>query len=201
MWTVPSRARPHNLVRLVDACLRAGLTTPGVVLVDDDDPLFDAYRSIVLPPGWSLAEGPPGPLSLIYNRWFAANPGEPWYGFLADDVVPETGGFDRALVIAAGNDGMAVPAGGETTGGSPHFVIAGSLARETGWLSLPGLSRLYIDTVWADIARARGTLRFRPEITLAHHHFSNGLALFDRTYRKAASNRDRDIYTAWKGTL
>lgn len=168
------------------------------MLVDDDDPLLDAYRSMALPPRWSLVEGPPGPLSLIYSRFFAMRPGEPWYGFLADDVVPETGGFDRALVAVAGNDGMAVPAGGETTGGTPHFVLAGSLAREMGWLSLPGLSRLYIDTVWADVARARGTLRYRPEITLAHLHFSNGGALFDRTYRKPSGHRDRDIYTAWK---
>lgn len=151
-----------------------------------------------LPPKWAFEVGEPGPLSAIYNACFARHPNEPFFGFLADDVVPETPGFDRLLIETAGSDGMAVPAGGETTGGAPHFVIAGALAMEQGWLSLPGLSRLFIDTVWGDVARARGTLRHRPDVTLAHHHFSNGKALFDPIYRKPAAKRDREIYTAWK---
>ena len=169
-----------------------------MILVDNDDPLASAYRDMALPDSWAILTNPRGPLSELYNRAFKANPDLRWYGFLADDVVPETPGFDRLLIATAGRDGMAVPAGGETTGGAPHFVLGGDLVRSVGWLALPGLKRLYIDTVWVDIARARGVLRYRPDVTLRHDHFSNGKALFDATYRKPRG--DRAIYDAWRKT-
>jgi hypothetical protein len=93
---------------------------------------------------------------------------------------------------------MAVPAGGETTGGCPHFALGGNLVRSVGWLALPGLDRLWIDTVWATIAKARGVLRYRPDVVLRHHHPSAGLALVDATYRKRFKTRDRAIFEAWK---
>lgn len=166
--------------------------------MDNDDPLLAAYQTMDLPPSWAILANPRGPLSDLYNRAFAAYPSLPFYGFLADDVVPETHGFDRLLIDTAGRDGMAVPAGGETTGGVPHFVLGGDLVRSMGWLALPGLERTYIDTVWADIAQARGVLRHRPDVTLKHQHFSNGGALFDATYRKPGRHRDRATYLQWR---
>ena len=168
------------------------METGAWVRVDDDDALLGAYRALPLPPGWSLAVGPREPLSGVYNEAYQALRAD-WWGFIADDVVPKTQGWDRALVSVAGNDGMAVPAGGH--GGTPHFVLGGDLPRSTGWLALPGLDRLYIDTVWADIARARGALRHVPEVILRHRHFSNGLALKDATYRKPSAAQDRQIYS------
>ena len=70
--------------------------------------------------------------------------------------------------------------------------------REIGWLALPGLDRLYIDTVWNDIAAERGVLRFLPDVKLTHLHFSNRRAMMDRTYHKPSKNKDRAIYHAWK---
>lgn len=140
------------------------------------------------------------PLGDIYNEFYQRHPYHDWYGFIGDDVVPETKGWDRELIATADLDGMAVPSGGETTGGTPHFVIAGSLVREQGWLCLPGLNRLYIDRVWREIAQARGVLRHRPDVVLKHMHFSNNLALIDSTYRKPLKENDRALYEAWRLT-
>lgn len=194
MWLLPSRSRPHNAERLFKAW---GATTPGSLRVDDCDPLAEAYRALALPQGWKLTVGPRRPLGELYNEFYAYHPNLDWYGFIADDVVPETEGWDRKLIEIAGQDGMAVPSGGESTGGSPHFVLAGSLVREQGWLCLPGLHRIYIDTVWQQIAKANGVYRYAPEIRLEHHHFSNRRALFDGTYRKSDKSQDRALYEAW----
>lgn len=194
MWVLPSRGRPHNLARFAQAYYRTGASTPVWLRLDSDDPAH--------PEGpWTVHIGPRVPLSQVYAEAFERFPDAPWYGFIADDVVPETPFWDVKLIEAAGTDGMAVPSGGHDPGGSPHFVLGGDLVREVGWLALPGLDRLYIDTVWADINRARSTLRMVPEVVLRHYHFSNSLALMDVTYRKSpeSKKRDRSIYERWLG--
>ena len=173
------------------------MSTPALVRLDDDDPRLPEYRVLALPRGWMLIVGPRWPLGEIYNWAFQGRPDAVWYGALADDVVPESPEWDTALIETAGLDGMAVPAGGGTTGGCPHFVLGGDLVREIGWLALPGLDRLYIDTVWGTIAKARGVYRERPDIMLRHHHFSNGLALRDSTYRKPRAAEDRAVFDKW----
>ena len=194
MWIIPSRARPHNLARLIGACIETGMSTEAWIRVDDDDAMLGGYLALDRPAGWRLEIGPRRPLSEVYAEAFVS--GREWWGFIADDVVPETPGWDRRLISVAGPDGMAVPAGE----GTPHFVLGAELVREIGWLALPGLDRIYIDTVWADIARSRGVLRRVPEVVLRHRHFSNGLALRDATYRKRHKAEDRRIYEAWLRT-
>ncbi len=168
------------------------------LLLDDDDPSLPEYLAIGLPRLWIREVGPRLPLSAIYNKAYERVPYAAWWGFLADDVVPETPEWDFKLVEAAGSDGMAVPAGGHDPEGAPHFVLGGDLVREMGWLALPGLDRLYIDTVWQDIAEKRGVLRRLPDVVLRHHHFSNGLALRDATYQKHHKPQDRALYAAFR---
>ena len=198
MWILPSRSRPHNLLRLIEAWAKTGATTPVLLCIDFDDPILDQYKTIDIPSGWSVSVGLRGPLSDIYNNAYARHPNEQWYGFIADDVVPITDGWDINLIDTAGSDGMAVPAGGETTGGCPHFVLGGDLVRSMGWLSLPRLYRIYIDTVWADIAKSRGVYREIQDVRLEHHHFSNGKALLDKTYLKGNKAQDKLIYNNWR---
>ena len=198
MWVLPSRSRPRNLRRLIAAYRHTGATTPVWLRLDHDDPGLRECLALALPRPWAWTVGPRRPLSAIYAEAYQRAPQRPWWGFIADDVVPETPGWDVRLIEVAGSDGMAVPAGGHDPGGAPHFVLGGDLVREIGWLALPGLRRLYIDTVWQDIATARGALRRVPEVRLAHRHFSVGMARFDETYRKPNKPRDRALYEAWR---
>ena len=198
MWILPSRSRPHNLLRLIDAWVKTGASTPVLLCIDSDDPCLKQYETIEIPPEWSVVVGLRGPLSDIYNNAYARHPNEPWHGFIADDVVPITNGWDVKLIDTAGSDGMSVPAGGETTGGCPHFVLGGDLVRSVGWLSLPGLDRIYIDTVWGDIAAKQGVFRSVPDVILEHRHFSNGKAMIDKTYIKSRKQQDKLIYNNWR---
>lgn len=197
MWILPTRSRPHNLQRLLQAYIDTGATTPIWVRIDDDDPMSGAY--IVNHPNWSVTIGKRKPLSEIYAEAFDRFRNALWFGFIADDVVPLTPLWDQKLIAVASNDGMAVPSGGHKDyAGAPHFALGGDLVRSIGWLALPGLDRLYLDQVWNDIAEAKGVLRRVPEVQLVHMHFSNGKALMDKTYRKANKAADRMIYETWK---
>lgn len=192
MWILPSRGRPHNIARLLRAYQDTEATTPVLLRLDDDDGGYDVSHK-----NWIVEVGPRQSLSCIYNDAYRRHQSS-WYGFIADDVVPETPHWDARLIEAAGHDGMAVPSGGHEEGGTPHFVLGAALVESMAWLCLPGLKRLYIDTVWADIARVCGVLRRVPEVVLAHHHFSNGRALMDATYRKPDRQEDRKTYENWR---
>ncbi len=191
MWIVPSRSRPHNVARLLRAFEDTGAVTPVLLGLDSDDPMLGAYPPI------ESTIGVRRPLSVIYNEAFEKYPDLDWYGIFADDVVPETSGWDIALIEAAGNDGMAW--GDDGINGpdhATHFVLGGDLVREIGWLALPGLDRIYIDTVWNDITR--GVARYLPDVKITHHHFSNGKVPMDAIYRKHHKDVDREIYTTWR---
>lgn len=196
MWVLPSRSRPHSVRRLIEGF---GGGSPVLLILDNDDPLLPAYLDLKYPANWSVVHDERAPLSVIYSRAFALFGDLDWYGFIADDVLPASPSWDSLLIEGAGRDGMAVPddgSGDETH--SPHFVLGGDLPRETGWLCLPGLNRIYIDTVWQDISRAKGVYRYLPDIKLTHLHFSTGHALLDSTYRKPEKAADRLLYQTWK---
>ncbi len=190
MWICPSRGRPGNIARLIAAYNETGATTPVWLRLDDDDPNPEYIHE-----NWTVEIGQRLPLSDTYAEAFRRYPDSPFYGFIADDVVPKTRCWDTELISLAGPYGMAVPAGGH--GGTPHFVLGGELVRYIGHMALPGLDRLYIDTVWHDIANKLGVLRYAPEVILEHRHFSNGKALFDSTYRKKKKAEDKIIYKNW----
>ena len=192
MWIIPSRSRPQNIRRLI------GITTPVYLRLDDDDPMLQGYWDLDLSWNWIFTVTKRASFSSIYNEFFITLPDLDWYGFLADDVIPETPDWDRLLIEAAGKDSLAF--GDDGINGSAfatHFVIGGDLARSIGWLALHGLDRTYIDTVWNDIATERSVRRYLPDVKLRHHHFSNRLALMDQTYRKSTKDNDRALYEAW----
>jgi hypothetical protein len=194
MLIIPSRGRPQNLSRLIAACINTGVSTPAWVRLDEDDESLPQYAALSMPRHWEIVIGPRVPLSEVYNEAYREIPETSHWVFVADDVVPVTQGWDRLLIDIAGTDGMSVPEGGETTGGCPHFALGGELVRSVGWLALPGLDRIYIDTCWHDIAKRRGVLRPAPGVILEHRHFSNGKALLDSTYRKHNKDNDKAIY-------
>ena len=199
MFVIPSRARPHNIARLIRAWTDTGATAPALLRLDDDDASPGGYLALDRPSNWALVVAERRPLSVIYNEVFGAFPDEDWYGVFADDIVPETPGWDARLIETADRDGLAF--GDDGINGADHathFVVGGALVRSIGWLALPGLDRLYIDTVWTDIARDRGVLRYLPDVKITHWHPSVKKALFDPTYRKHHKQADHAVYRAWR---
>lgn len=173
------------------------LVRHAVLMLDDDDPMLGGYTDIHYPPTWWLRIGKRAGLAELYNRFFRESPGHPWYGIFADDVLPE-GDWDARLIAAAGSDGVAY--GDDGIGACTHFCIGGDLVREIGWLALPGLDRLYIDTTWQAIAESRGVLRYLPDVKVTHMHPSAGRGMMDAIYRKPDDVKaaDRAVYEAFR---
>ena len=197
MWFLPSRSRAGNVKRFFEAYRRTGAVSPGVLRIDADD--AGDYLGIELPVGWSLHIGQRMTLGEMTNEFFQLNPLAPWYGLIGDDVVPVTLGWDKTLISLAGRCGIAYPNDNHQAPQlACHMVIGGDLVREMGWLALPGLDRLYIDTVWTDIGRGRAVMVYAPGVLVEHYHFSNGKAPMDAVYKKPNAQRDALCYEAWR---
>jgi hypothetical protein len=199
MWFMPSRGRPSNVARFFQRYAETGADSPGRVLLDDDDPQLSLYQALVAtPPNWDLVVAPRIGLGPMENRAFNEHPNEPWYGCIGDDAVPVTAGWDRLLIEAAGLDGLAYGADGiSDEAHAGHCVMGGDFVRANGWLTLPGLMRLYGDNVRMLIARRRGVLRYCADVRIEHWHFSNRKAPMDETYRKPEAEADRLAYERW----
>jgi hypothetical protein len=54
-WILPSRARPHNIERLIKAWKETRAATPCVLVIDADDPFFAGHMALGsrLPEGWT----------------------------------------------------------------------------------------------------------------------------------------------------
>lgn len=196
MWILPTRSRPHNVRRFFEHWALTHASTPGVLVVDSDQ--AELYADIEIPENWIISVYPRMSMCAKSNRSFWDHPGMDWYGFVDDDAVPMTPYWDRELVEAAGKDGLAHPWNG--IGNSrlaSQFVIGGELARELGWIFLPGLSRIYGDDVITAIADRKGVRTYLGDVKLEQRHFSNGLAEMDETYKKPEAAEDERIYREW----
>lgn len=188
MLLLPTMGRPALAQRFIDAYRATGGTLPVWMVLDEVD--AHNYAGLSLPGNWTrftvVAATKPGD---ILNTFFAASPNEPYYAAMADDVIPETQGWDVKLRDACLPDRVAWGHDGLENMGS-HPFIGGDLLRKLGWWAAPGLKRSCIDGVWNIIATALGRGVYLPEVRTLHYHHSNQKAEFDATYAARTDSPD-----------
>ena len=203
---VPSRGRPMNVARLVDACKRTcELDTVLHFGFDSDDP---ELTSNVMAAGGSLVTTHDRMGLAAWTNQLAREHREtPFLASLGDDMVPFTHGWDRILTGAATPRGMAYPEDlrGPQHGhqpGIPEAIVMDSvIVRALGWMCLPALHHWYVDNVWRDLGTATGCLVFRPDVIVEHRHPNvPGGDKPDATYSDAARRYSTDLaaYQRWR---
>ncbi len=202
MFILPSRGRPDNVARLIEAWHETAATAMEYkwrVRLDEDDLTLDAYYRLPWPKCWNVIIGKRISPCEAFNEAFGKCPDAGFYGLMGDDIMPRTACWDAILVSEA--SGWNVAYGDDLINGEAHgthLVVGGELIRALGWVSLPGVKRLYCDTALNHIGRSLGVLRYRPDVILEHLHFSNRKAPMDETYRKPEKREDRRIFEAWR---
>ena len=196
---VPSRTRPHNIARLWQAWHDTGATAQLLVLVDDDDPTLAQYEALGVP----LRVGPRQRIGPLLNEGapIAATLCDV-VGFMGDDHVPRTPGWDAA--IEAASSPWSVVYGDDLLQGPriPTAVFLGSaLVRELGYFCVPGADHLYLDNGWRHVGEQLGTLRYLPDVVIEHMHFLRGKAPQDPLYAEvnhpAMYDHDRAAFERW----
>lgn len=205
---VPTRGRVQSSVRLFQA-FRETCTadTELIFVISADDPAHDDYY-------WALTQAgsraitvevdKPGVVAPL-NAGFDALKGSlgPFIGFMGDDHLPKTSGWDSELLkelkslktgIAYGNDllqGENLPTAVFMTTDIPNTL---------GFMVPPTLSHFYLDNVWLDWGRGIEKIAYRDDVIIEHLHPANGKSRQDAIYRlsKPLLTQDESEYAAYK---
>lgn len=193
LWIVPSRGRPDNIARLVDAWQA---TTSGVsdllVCVDDDDPTIDGYLDL-----WAanarltVANAPRSRLGPTLNAAALENADRyEALAFCGDDHLMRTPGLDGLWLDELRRLGTGMVYGDDLLqhDAFPTAVaMTSDIVRALGWMSPPGLIHLNVDLAWKRIGDALGCLSYLPDTVIEHVHPANGKAPLDAGYESVNS--------------
>jgi len=191
---VPTRGRPHNLERLAKA-LKDNCVTDYTLFarIDDDD--NSKYPEL------------DNTTYLIGKRIFYANSvnevaevamqnGYTHIAILGDDVLPETKGWDQAMIdalpelgVVYGSDGLEHLHGEDLP---THVMVPVEMYKRLGWIALPTLRHLFCDNVWRELGKMTNFI-YLPEVKLTHLHRWNKKAPDDEIYQEANDKRKREL--------
>jgi hypothetical protein len=201
MWVLPTRSRPSNCLRFIEAWHKTQASTPVYVRIDNDDPTLDELLNLPWPKEFKVIVGPREGLRAAMQELYVQNPSEPWYGLLADDLVPRTEFWDTTLVKKAGTNAISYP---NDLGGKPkcptHPVVGGNLVRATGWFGFPIVQHLYVDAAWQVIGEGLKKLYRLEDVIVEHVHPFWKKTSKDKIYvenKKRAVN-DKTAFLKWR---
>jgi hypothetical protein len=124
-----------------------------------------------------------------------------YIGFSGDDVQINTYGWDQILLEPL-KDQIGISYGNDYYQGEnlPNtFIVNSEVIKELGWMVPPMLDHFYMDNFYKDLGSELGILHYFPDVNLEHHHYINGKADFDETYKISAGKvEDKDIYYKYK---
>ena len=205
---VPSRGRPENLARLIQAVGQTARSETHVIAgVDSDDPQLKGYMTLkkTLTSGnviytsdhrRNLVDWTNHIISLIQGRYR-------FYASLGDDMVPQTPGWDAKLMGTIikdfGGTGFAYPWDNVRDDIPEAYVASADIPKALGWLMMPKLSHWYNDNVIADLGHGAGCIRQMRGVVVQHLNIGMGRAPVDQTGIDAGANigSDKEIYERW----
>lgn len=177
IWLLSTRGRPEACQQVLDACEATGMTSRGLVYVDET---VDEYADLRLPANWRIhRERKWGSIAASMRYCLKRYPNATQYGWLADDNIPQTPAWDVALEEAAADWNISCARdlwisenGCRNITGGPCFTSGlcwgGKLIRSVGWWSLPGVRQGGIDAAWNDLAGMLGLTRYLPDVVIEH---------------------------------
>ena len=191
---LPSRGRPENIARL-HASVVETISSPWwemVVRLDDDDPKADEYPTL---PSVRYLRGQRGVLSTLWNDCYAEAGQADTYMHCGDDITFSTPGWDRIVLDAFPEDGIAFVHGDDASDHGSWFGTHGFLRREwidaLGYFVPPYFSSDYNDTWHNEIANMLGRRIFVPIVT-EHFHPAFGKAEWDQTHQERLARGRED---------
>ena len=202
MWSLPTRGRPDNLQRFINAYQDTKGSSKVYVRLDNDDPKLADYQKIKFPKTFEVVVGPREGLKAAMEEMFKKYPNEAWYGLGADDIVPRTNYWDRLLAEEAGTRKISHPddLGKKKKKHLPtHPVCGGDLVRAVGWFGHPATIHFFLDNSWQYVGEGLGCITLRDDIVVEHVHHSMGKAPLDETYKQVNTKmeQDRIAYNSW----
>lgn len=200
MWAFATRSRVGNCQRFINTWIKTKASSPVYLRLDKDDPDLEQLLALPWPSEFLITVGPRARISKCMQEMFEKFPTEPWYGVLADDLIPRTDYWDQKLISAAGtNDISYADDIHEKAIRICHPCVGGDLVRAVGFFGLPVVQHFGTDTVWENIHHHFNRNNKQHDVIVEHAHFNFGQAQLDQTYQESQAIRysDKQAYKQW----
>jgi hypothetical protein len=211
---VPSRGRPDNLKRFINAVQDTAEDSFVFTRLDDNDPALQQYKEMFRTSplnNFHVTYGERVGLAESINELaaIAVEKGYSHVSMFGDDVLPITPGWDTALIeglggklgVAYGDDGLRDKHAPDL---ATHYVTQVEVYLRLGYLAPPGFKHLFIDNVMGEVGLFLDNLVYVP-VELRHlHPWAEGEGLHDQTYAEGGRNHalgaaDKHAFINWLG--
>lgn len=183
---VPSRGRPGNIARLLDAWGSAEAAL--LVACDDDDPTLHDYEAL----GYDFfSVGPRLGLAGTLDdqaRLFAGS--FSYLGFMGDDHLPRTEGWDGQVAETLKELRSGFCYANDLLQGEmlPTAVfLTSNIVTTLGYMCPPGCRHMYLDNGWLAWGRGMERIRYLPDVIIEHLHPCVGKAEPDASYNETGA--------------
>lgn len=214
LWLVPTRGRVHTkLPRFIEALKASGTSTHIRFLLDATD--FDTNRISYAKVfeecrepwsfNWSSAASAAERtnemvLAIFHPSGALASPHIEWIGWLGDDAVPETPGWDVKLIERLNGHNVVSSADGvETDRLAGAIAFSADLLRTVGYMFVPGSQHYYVDDMWETLGRLTQCWQRVPDVMVRHRNpMFEGHGDATTALVKTYWANDERAYARWK---
>jgi hypothetical protein len=199
---VPSRGRPQNVKRLIEAMGQTCTADTTLLLgLDRDDRCKTDYLNLPLgldPPRLlrvTVESDLRGVVPWINHLAVEEMNNYRFIGTLGDDNLPRTDGWDTEIIEALERQPFAfaddLHPGRQPGSLACHIFMRAEVIRKLGYMGPPSLAHMYVDNVWHAWGEACG-MEFLKDTIIEHLHPSAGKAESDEGYGEADSKYPAD---------
>lgn len=208
---VPTRTRPQNIVRVLEAWseTRAHENADLIVVIDTDDTEYHEYTKVLTGqpavvmriPKWT-------PMVPKLNAAAAVLATQGKYaalGFAGDDHLPRTPGWSTIYLDALAELGTGIVHGndGYQRENLPtEWAMTVDIILALGRMVPAPVDHLYCDNSIQDLGRGADCLRYLSDVNIEHVNPYAGKVAMDAQYKsvnsRAQYSRDGTIYERWK---
>lgn len=197
---IPSRGRPENIKRFMQAVKDTEADVDVYVGIDPDDPKRQEYDYLSLQyTNLKINEAKRrerfGPTlnrlcdSILYlNNECGEN--YKYIMWCGDDHVPRTKHWDKEYIKVLDSLGVGIVYGNDLVMGeaiATELAMTTNIVESLGYAVPEGFVHLYIDNYFMELAKSVDKLVYLPDVVVQHMHPVAGMAQEDQTYIEANS--------------
>lgn len=211
---VPTRGRPHNIERVIEAWGKTGAWECARLLlaVDADDPARAGYYALLGPEaehGFELFEVRQW-MPMVHKLNVAAmnilpHVDQRFVAFMGDDHVPRSKGWARRYCEELDEMGTGIVFGNDLVQGQKlctQWAMTTDIVQALGKMVPAPVEHMYCDNSIMDLGRELGIIRYLPDVRIEHAHPVAGRGAWDAGYERVNSReqyrKDHRIYQQWR---